>query len=253
MDCRQIEASLATVADGGASGDDAEQVRRHVESCTSCRQLLQAQATARAVLRARAPQLAVTAPPGLRTSILATTRAEQAARAGILSWGGRLSAFSAAAVLFLVLGGALLPVMTSRSTVLLAAQLALDHIKCFGVDGHAHGEAISQAEAEATIKREYGWTISVPDTAAAEGLALVAVRRCLYGDGLAAHLLYRANGEPVSLFIMTGLQRPDASLAVLDHEQIVWTEGGRTFMLVARAGATDGLARMASHLRNEAK
>ena len=82
---------------------------------------------------------------------------------------------------------------------------------------------------------------------------MVAVRRCLYGDGLAAHLLYRANGAPVSLFIMPGLQRPDASLDVLDHEQIVWTEGDRTFMLVARAGATDGLARMASHLRNEAE
>lgn len=253
MDCRQIEASLAAVADGGASAADAARVTQHVASCEPCRELLQAQVTARAVLRARAPQLAVTAPPGLRTRIAATARAERAVPAGILSWGGRLSAFSAAAVLFLVMGGALLPVMTSRSTVLLAAQLALDHIKCFGIDGHDHGDAISKADAEATITREYGWTVSVPDTAGAEGLALVAVRRCLYGDGLAAHLLYRANGAAVSLFIMPGLQRPDASLDVLDHEQIVWTEGDRTFMLVARAGATDGLARIASHLRNEAK
>ncbi len=241
------------MADGSASADDAGLVTRHVASCEPCRQLLQAQVTARAVLRARAPQLAVTAPPGLRTRILATARAEQAAPAGILSWGGRLSAFSAAAVLFLVIGGALVPVMTSRSTVLLAAQLALDHIKCFGIDGHDHGQVISKADAEATIKREYGWTVSVPDAAGAEGLSLVAVRRCLYGDGRAAHLLYRADGAPVSLFIMPGLQRPDAALDVLDHEQIVWTEGDRTFMLVARAGATDGLARIASHLRNEAR
>ena len=52
---------------------------------------------------------------------------------------------------------------------------------------------ISKAEAEATLQREYEFD---RDRAAVgrrpSGLELLAVRRCLYGDGRAAHLLYRA-------------------------------------------------------------
>lgn len=253
MDCRQVEGSLAAVADGGATPEQAAQVARHLESCAGCRQALRAQATARTVLRARATQLAVTAPPGLRTRLAATARAESAQADGILSWRGRLTAFAAAAVLVLTLGAVLLPVLTGRSTVVLAAQMALDHLKCFVIDGDVHGPAITKGEAESLLKREYGWTMSVPDSAPAEGLELLAVRHCLYGDGLAAHLLYRANGQPVSLFIMPGLTRPAAELSVLGHDEVVWTAGDRTYMLVAGKGSTAGLARVASYLQNEAK
>lgn len=253
MDCRQLAGSLAAVADGGATPEQAAEAARHLESCAGCRQALQAQAGARAVLRARAAQLAVTAPPGLRTRLAATARAERAAAPGLLRWSGRLTAFSAAAVLVLSLGAVLLPVVTGRSTVVLAAQMALDHLKCFVIDGDADGPAISKADAESLLKREYGWTISVPASAPAEQLELLAVRHCLYGDGLAAHLLYRANGEPVSLFIMPGLTRPAAELRVLGHDEVVWTAGDRTYMLVAGRGAKAGLARVASYLQNEAK
>ena len=41
----------------------------------------------------------------------------------------------------LTLGAVLLPVATVRSTALLAAQLALDHLKCFTIDGDADGAA----------------------------------------------------------------------------------------------------------------
>ncbi|MGE0866802.1 MAG: anti-sigma factor [Vicinamibacterales bacterium] len=251
MDCQEIEARLAAVADGGTPADD--DVTRHLASCAACRQALQAQTTARTVLRARAAQLSVAAPPGLRTRIAATARAERPEARGVLSWRGRLSAFSAAALIVLVLGAALVPVVTGRFTVVLAAQMALDHLKCFVIDGDGDGAAISKADAEALLKREYGWTMSVPASSAADGLELVAVRHCLYGDGLAAHLLYRAGGQPVSLFIMPGLVRPAARLQVFGHDEVVWTQGDRTYMLVAGAGSTAGLARVASYLQNEAK
>lgn len=253
MDCRQFEGSLAAVADGNAPAEDAARVARHLESCEACRQVVHAQTTARAVLRARAAQLSVTAPPGLRTRIAATARAERPEPSGALNWRGRLSAFAAAALVVLVLGAALLPVVTGRFTVVLAAQMALDHLKCFVIDGDGDGPAISKADAEALLKREYGWTMSVPASSEAADLALVAVRHCLYGDGLAAHLLYRAQGQPVSLFIMPGLVRPPAELRVLGHDELVWTQGDRTYMLVSGAGTTAGLARVASYLRNEAK
>ena len=251
MDCKQLEGSLAAVADGGAPAEEAERVARHVESCPACRQALAAQITSRTVLRARAAHLAVTAPPGLRTRLAASARAERAG-AGILSWGGRLSAFSAAAIVVLAVGAALLPAVTVRSTVVLAAQLALDHIKCFSIDGDGDGPVMSKADAEAAIQREHGWTVEVPASAEAEGIALLTVRRCLYGDGFAAHVLYRVNGEAVSLFIMPGLARPSAELDILGHDAMVWTQGDRTYMLVG-AGTKAGLARVASHVRNEAK
>lgn len=87
----------------------------------------------------------------------------------------------------------------------------------------------------------------------AEGLRLVAVRRCLFGDGRAAHLLYRLNGEPVSLFVIPGLARPATELRLMGHDEVVWTQGDRTYMLVSRTAAKDGLARVALHLRNEAR
>ena len=252
MDCKQIEGSLAAVADGGVSPEQAATVN-HLESCAACRQALHAQITARTVLQARAAHLSVVAPPGRRTRILATARAERPESIGVLSWRGRLTAFAAAAVLVLTVGAALLPVVTERSTVVLAAQMALDHLKCFMIDGDGDGAAISKAEAEATIAREYGWTASVPASAPAEGVELMAVRHCLYGDGMAAHLLYRAHGQPVSLFILPGLVRPAAELKVLGHSEVVWTQGDRTYMLVSRAGTTAELARVASYLRNEAR
>lgn len=85
------------------------------------------------------------------------------------------------------------------------------------------------------------------------GLALVAVRRRLYGDGFAAHLLYRLDGEPVSLFVMPGIERPADELRVLGHEELVWNDGAKTYMLVSRTVGRERLANVAAHLRNEAE
>ena len=73
------------------------------------------------------------------------------------AWTGRLTAFAAAAMVVLTLGAVLLPVVTIRSTAVLAAQLALDHLKCFTIDGDADGEPIAKEQAEAMLKQEYGF------------------------------------------------------------------------------------------------
>jgi hypothetical protein len=107
--------------------------------------------------------------------------------------------------------------------------------------------------AETTLKEEFGFTVNVPPSLPSEHLELMAVRRCLYGDGRAAHLMYRLNGEPVSLFIVPGLTRPAAELSLFGHDQLVWADGDRTYMLVTRGGGREDLSRVASYLRNEAK
>ena len=153
----------------------------------------------------------------------------------------------------LTVGAVLLPVTTIRSTAVLAAQLALDHLKCFTIEGDADGQPISKTQAEATLKQEYDLEVVVPASRPDDSLELMAVRRCLYGDGRAAHLMYRLNGEAVSLFVIPGLARPEADLSLFGHDQVVWTEGDRTYMLVARGGLRDELARVAPYLRAEAK
>ena len=112
---------------------------------------------------------------------------------------------------------------------------------------------MAQAAAEATLKNEFDLAVTVPPSLPAEHLQLLAVRRCLYGDGRAAHVMYRLNGEPVSLFVLPGLTRPAAELSLFGHDEVVWTQGDRTYMLVARGGAGNDLARVASYLRSEAK
>ena len=260
MHCRDVENLLPSYVDG-LERRKAAAIAAHLETCDACRELAHAQSVARTVLKARAAQLAPMAPPGLRTRIIATTAnlddEDKISRSRDLvpglAWTGRLTAFAAAAMVVLTLGAVLLPVATVRSTALLAAQLALDHLKCFTIEGDADAAPIPAAQAEAALKQEFDLIVDVPASLEAEKLELLAVRRCLYGDGRAAHLMYRLDGEPVSLFIIPGLTRPAAELSLFGHEQVVWTKGDRTYMLVARGGSRNALARVASYLQTEAK
>jgi anti-sigma factor RsiW len=248
MTCAEIQDQLAAYVDGEQT-PHASSIAAHLETCAACRENARAQVAARSVLKARAAQLSVAAPPGLRTRLATSAPAPPAE----LRWTGRLSAFAAAAIVVLTLGAILLPVATIRSTVVLAAQLALDHLKCFTIEGDADGTPITREDAEATLQREYELTVTVPAPRPDEGLQLMAVRRCLYGDGRAAHVMYRLHGEAVSLFVIPGLSRPPAELSLFGHDQMVWTEGDRTYMLVSAAGTRDALAGVATRLRNEAK
>lgn len=258
MNCKQVEEQLPAYVEGGPSAG-ATQIDAHLAACPACRASAHAQRVARAVLRARAAELSPMAPPGLRTRVGAHLDAHRDAPSRgrtvvpALPWGGRLSAFAAAAMLVLTVGAILLPVTTMRSTGVLAAQLALDHMKCFMIDGDADAPPMTKQDAEAALKRDYDFAIDVPASLPSAHLQLVAVRRCLYGDGRAAHLMYRVDGEPVSLFVLPGLTRPAAELSLFGHGQLVWAQGDRTYMLVARGGFRGDLARVASYLRTEAR
>ena len=73
--------------------------------------------------------------------------------------------------------------------------------------------------------------------AAGAGLELVGARPCLYAKGLAAHLMYRHHGQPLSVFMLPQLSRsgkPDERVDVMGHEAAVWSQDGRTFVLIAR-------------------
>jgi hypothetical protein len=50
------------------------------------------------------------------------------------------------------------------------------------------------------------------------------------------HLLYLVGRQDVSLFVLEGEARPEATLASLGHRSNVWSVGANTFVLVALAG-----------------
>ena len=80
----------------------------------------------------------------------------------------------------------------------------------------------------------------MPEGTSGSGLELVGARPCLYAKGRMAHLMYRHNGHPMSVFMIPNMTRPGASamkdevVDVMGHEATVWSAGGRTFVLVAR-------------------
>ena len=141
-----------------------------------------------------------------------------------------------AAGVVLAAGGVFVYQATDRSTRVLAAELTADHVKCFGVVNSLVGTNANAAAVEQVMADVFGWQMHVPEPAG-EGLELVGARPCLYMRGKAAHLMYRHHGQPLSVFMLPQLARlgkPQERLDIMGHEATVWSQGGRTFVLVAR-------------------
>lgn len=252
MTCDTIEPLLAAYADERATESERQEVDQHLDACPRCRQAVEMQRSMRNLLAARGRSATAVAPPGLATRIAATLAAEQPA-ALAPGWRFRLSAFAAAALVVLALGAVAVPVVTGRSTVVLAAQLALDHLKCFWIEPHDHGEAVTVAEAEDELQRDFGRDMVVPPTPGLPDTRLVAVRRCLYGEGRAAHLLYAVGNQPVSLFILSGVGHAAAEVSLLGQDEVAWTRAGRTYLLVGASALGPRLHEMAADLRDGAQ
>jgi anti-sigma factor RsiW len=245
-ECRQIESLLPPYVDGEAAASVVSQVEAHLAVCDACAASVQAQRTMRTVLRARAAQLTGQAPPGLATRITAALR--PAARPS-LGWAGRLSAFGAAAVLLmaLVIG---FEFMSPRSGVLFAAQLAIDHVRCFvltvGTLDSGGAQAVQQEYAD-----RYGWNVPVPDANTDLDLTLVGARRCPFSLGDHAHLRYRRGPHNVSLYVTPGEVRPAEQLRVLGHAEHIWSAGGNTYTLVARGLSGAELTRLTDYFESQ--
>jgi anti-sigma factor RsiW len=140
-----------------------------------------------------------------------------------------ITSFSIAAALFLVVGGVLLYVLTGLSPTVLAAQLTLDHVTCFVV--HETNVPVDVRTTENQYARAYGANVHLPRPAIA-GLQLVAMRRCLCGEGMAAHAMYRLNGRPVSLYVISDATHDRASTEVFGHDAVIWSTGDITYVLL---------------------
>ena len=87
---------------------------------------------------------------------------------------------------------------------------------------------------ESSMLSSFDWNMHLPADAARNPLELIGARQCLYGEGRVAHIMYRHEGRPVSLFMLPKTARTQQLVDVLGHEAAIWCVGNRTFVLIAR-------------------
>jgi anti-sigma factor RsiW len=233
--CRKIDPLTTPFVDGEASASERELVDRHIGECPHCHDHILAERQARHVVRLRGESLAERAPLGLRARCAAAARPAhpRLARQGmpLLSRTGWPMAL--AATIVLAIAGVVAYGLILSPSEAVAAQLTLDHLKCFALFGEP--SALAPSDVQAALKARYGFDVLLPDGEHAGGLTLVGGRRCVYLDGAIAHLLYRRGAVPVSLFVLPqGAKLSHTELDVLGHTAVAFTRAGRTWVVLAR-------------------
>jgi anti-sigma factor RsiW len=242
-DCRRLDSLVTPYVDGQLSDADRRAVEAHLRACSPChsrvgaeravRELIQTQKAALgrpcapSALRAHCSQISARAGGG------APPAAARGGAAAPASFVRRAAPLALAASVALLVGGGFLYQLTDSSTRVLAAELTADHVKCFAMNGllHTHDGA---AAVERSMLDGFGWRMQLPEGESTAGLELVGSRPCLYGEGKIAHIMYRHNGQPVSLFMLPRSTRAQEVVQVLGHKAAIWCAGDRTFVLVAR-------------------
>jgi anti-sigma factor RsiW len=248
-DCRRTADRLAPYVDRVLPASERADVEQHLARCQPCRGAAHAEEGARAVLREKAAGLqAQPLPPGLRGRCEALA-SEHLKRTPGRTW--RLIPVSITAVLTIFIATVVFSLATQQSNTLLAAQLTVDHSKCFSLFGEVEGPLPTSVDLEKMLLDDYGWAVRVPPSSAVDGVQLIGARRCLYADGRIPHVMYRVNGQDVSLFLLAGVTRNDANVVSLGHRSQIWSRDGTTYVLVAPNAAGD-LANAARYLMREA-
>jgi anti-sigma factor RsiW len=232
--CGDLEERLAPYVDGEADPPSRAAVDAHLTKCPPCRANAEAETAARQFVREHRESLTAHASDTLRERCAAGFQlpASSSRSSFLRKW----APLSLAATLVLAVAGVFMFGLNDRVEAL-AASLAVDHVKCFKVNGTA-----TQAEAgtsERAWQHDQGWPIVVPQTEPAEQLTLVNVRRCITTDGRAAHMMYTWRGEPLSVYVLQGDAGRDRIVHRMGTQAVVWCEKGRTYAVVASDARND--------------
>jgi anti-sigma factor RsiW len=253
MPCDRIDPLVTPFIDGALPEPDRRSVEDHLRLCPPCHSRVAAERQVHELIRARVPLLNKTeAPDTLHAKCwelarLAPHAADAAAGTRAVALPRRLAPYALAASLVLVVGGAFVYQATDKSVRLLAAELTADHVKCIAMN-RALGTHHPAAVVESAMASGFDWRMHLPDDPASAELELVGSRPCLYGEGKVAHIMYRHNGRPVSLFMLPKTARAQQLVRVLGHEAAIWCVGNRTFVLVAREPRPE-VERLASYVK----
>jgi anti-sigma factor RsiW len=251
-DCRFVIAHATSYVDDMIEADRRVEIERHLESCPSCRVTVTTERGGQTVLRHHASRLREEPlPPALRSRCESIVGEQAKARSGrIPGWQRSLVPTVLSVILLVFTASAIFSLATRQSDAVLAAQLTADHSKCFKlfVGGDS---SMSAEEAERLLLQQYGWKIHVPPSS--NGLQLVGVRRCLYADGLIPHVMYRSNGEDLSLFVLNGVTRNARDLVTFGYRSQIWTRGNTTFVLVSPSEEDGRLVEATRYMMKEAE
>ena len=242
--CHRIDPLVTPFVDGELRDGERRLVEEHLVACPPCHSRVTAERAMHELIRARKPVLCRTQAPDAvhhrcagfaRANDGDASRAEFAIRnpQSAVAWRSRLAPYALAASLVVIVGGAFIYQATDASVHLLAAELTADHVKCFAMN-RALGTRQMPAAVESSMASAFNWRMHLPEHPARAGLELVGARPCLYGEGRVAHIMYRHEGRPVSLFMLPKTERTQQLVKVLGHEAAIWCVGNRTFVLVAR-------------------
>lgn len=238
-ECSRIDALVTPFVDGELPASDQQSVQQHLTACPPCRAKVAAERAIRGLLQARRSDLSGSCAPSAlkQRCALLSSRPPQASVTPFSPktasrWRARLGPLALAAALVLAVGGIFLYQGTRGSSRLLAAELAMDHEKCFRLN-HLFEPEENPSAVRASMSGWVGLDVNLPDLAGHDDVSLVGSRPCLYGEGKVAHIMYRHRGRPVSLFMLPGDTRADQVVRVFGHEARMWSEGDRTFVLLA--------------------
>lgn len=254
-DCRDLEPHFTAYVDGECPAAACAEVETHLQTCPRCHARVSTERAAHDLLRARAIELRRPAPDALRQRCAAQARkaavparvaARPATRRSWLPLSLAASLILAASVFVLFGWGSAVETY--------AAQIAADHIKCFQFP-----PALSTTDVDALGRRweaANGWSLKLAPPSPADALELVGIRRCGSTRGRVAHVLYRWRGEPLSVYVLNDrLEEAGARQAGTTHaverfgeQEIIWSEHGRTYAVVARAPVED-LQQVARYVR----
>jgi len=241
--CDSLDSLVTPFVDGELTDTDRRAVEDHLRVCPPCYTRVAAERAVHELVRARRTGLCRTeAPDALHHRCTALAREAKAAPAfaqripnpeSRIPTSRRVAPFALAASLVVVVGGAFVYQATDKSARVLAAELVADHAKCFAMNS-VLGTHQAAAVVEQSMAASFDWRMHLPADPASAGLELVGARPCLYGEGKIAHVMYRHQGHPVSVFMLPDTARAQELVEVLGHEAAIWCANNRTFVVVAR-------------------
>ena len=266
LNCQSLDPFVTPYVDGEVAGADRTAVEEHLRVCATCHSRVAAEQAVRVLIHARKTALQHECASSTLRSRCAQAAAVKAGAQGAAAavqpssrlwrfgaprrkaadpvpgasraWRARLTPVALAASLVVVVGGAFLYQFTDQSATLLAAELTADHVKCFAVNSVLNAHEASAA-VESSMATGFGWPARLPEQSERAGLELIGARPCLYGEGRVAHIMYRYHGRPLSVFMLPHTVRRESLTKVMGHQCAIWSQGERTFVLIARESRSD--------------
>jgi anti-sigma factor (TIGR02949 family) len=252
--CRELDEQFAPYVDGETPPAARRAVEAHLAACPPCLERAGDERSARDVVVEHRGELRAAAPPALRARCMAlqssvpnTGSAPHASRSATLL--RRWAPLSLAATLVLAVAGVFVFGLNDRVEAL-AASLAVDHVKCFKVEGAAaHVDALVAAR---DWEHDQGWPIVVPQSEPAQQLTLLDVRRCFTTDGRSAHMMYTWRGAPLSLYVLPEDIGRDRVVDKMGQQAVIWCANRRTYAVVADGHPQD-LSRVIAYIKAHAR